>query len=1103
MEELKELREREVRWRQRLVGTSLVMESGVDQDEATQSFRWLGKRYGMCNTRDERRELLSTFRATFLIGLTAVGGRDYDEGTFWPFVSAALAVDLSQSDIDLISTRYKEVLSHYGLRRFATPMANVGEVLMHAGVPVGSIQGFLRLLVKQDLRGSGTSGAMFAAWAKSQNKQSAAMLGLDAPTWRFLREGGEVAEDFVDRCLSAFDAATSGNLAQEAGLSRHVLDEVRRLVETRALVNQPRRGARAREVLYVPILNWDAASHGVAIVLPALEVVVDETVRWTLTSEGRSASYVAEPPWPGIPASTIIHPLPRPTKAVSVRARPGEHEWDITVVDPDDPMLIFDVTSGSAIPARNSLPRDRVIVGAPRMDDLTIEDLLEFDGEWSIVSAHQSPFGWESWAFATVDLSNVRKVRRGEDRWRFVSTSARPQLTHPDTLDGATMADESVVYGGVPSVVLPAASESSSQSLPWVISLSEEATGRTLWTCEIRPTRDQQDIVLWPDRPSSLLGTYVVAVRGALGRGITRRVAIAEGWRAKHQPSFRYLNAGGDGLEAATVVLSKTGGSEHLVSLNRGTSTTLAILADENGRLETTLRVPHMTIAVTRGGTLPVVTLLPQSIDIESLEYTQLRVTAPAGLRATLGLVASGVVEQTIDGGISNQRAFASFNIGQFADTARTLRSGVLQLRVGDRSLPVGTLRPRKLADEVTFDTLDLALHISPAAPEGLTAAIYPTYAPWEAPTIVAFSAGAAAARIPRELTEVGRATVMLRIDDPWSPSPWPDAPDNTAPNVFPLSMLPLRRVAGSSEVGFSRWLSGLDETPNDASALPLAAKVLSLLGKFETVHTYKALRSQLSALFGSYPALFIDSAMQAPLSPSALMRLVIDSGLAATASEIPPPVPGSWTLNSFLGLIGDYEGVQERSDPQFISNLENFAGIDALTLLESGVDPHAKIGRFDDNARIMSQFPPDRLEQLWAAASPIPGRLLQLDSRTIAARQLFDARNSRSLRILCGSSRLVLEATKAAIFEVLGPDGLAPVDVRIGSDGWRNLPALSMSLAIVARLAARDLGNTRDAYVAVRDHYAQLAEAAPAFVEQDLVIAELWIMNWRSEWTR
>ena len=246
MDELIELREREVQWRQRLVGTSLVMEADVDQDEATESFSWLGNRYRTCHTRDERRELLSLFRASFLVGLTAVGGRDYDEGTFWPFVNTAFGVTLSQGDIDLVSTRYKEILTHYGLRRFATPMANVGEILMHAGVPVGSVEGFLRLLVKQDRRGSGTSGAMFSAWAKSQNRQSAAMLGLDAPTWRFLREGGEIAEDFVDRCLSAFDAATSGGLAPESGLSRHILDEILRLVETRALVSRPGRGARTR-----------------------------------------------------------------------------------------------------------------------------------------------------------------------------------------------------------------------------------------------------------------------------------------------------------------------------------------------------------------------------------------------------------------------------------------------------------------------------------------------------------------------------------------------------------------------------------------------------------------------------------------------------------------------------------------------------------------------------------------------------------------------------------------------------------------------------------------------------------------------------------------
>ena len=1103
MEELNELRKREVQWRERLVGTALVMEANVDQGEALESFRWLGDRYRRCDSRDERKELLAMFRASFLVGLTAVGGRDYDEGTLWPHVGAAFGKTLTQGDIEIVSTRYKDILKHYGLRRFVTPMANVGEILMHAGVPVSSIEGFLRLLVKQDRRGAGTSGALFAAWARSQNRQSASMVGLDAPTWRFLLEGGEIAEDFVDRCLGAFDATTTGGVAPDSGLARHIVDEIGRLVETGTLVRQPGRGARTREVTYIPVVTWDGAARGVAIVLPALEVILEETVRWTLTSEGHAASYLAEPPWPGVAATTITHSLPRPTKAVSVRARPGEQEWDVVVVDPDDPMLVFDASSGAIIPARNSLPRDRVVIGVPQIEGQALDGLVEFDGQHTISTHHESPFGWESWAFATVDLTKVHRVRRAADRWRFVSTSTRPQVTYPQTLLGATTVDGLPIFSDLPRVTLPAAHETSAQSLAWSVSLAEELTGNTLWSTETRPDSDPQDIALWPERTAPLLGKYVIVVRGALGRGITRRVSIAEGWKATVEPTFRYLTPEGNGLEPATVHLVNGRDSVQAVSLDRSTASAHTTLKDGTGALEATVRVPHMSIAVTRGGSLPIVTLRPQSIDVESLDGTQLRVVVPIGLRATLGLVAAGRVEQTIDGGISSERGYVNFNIGQFADTGRSLRSGQLQMRIGDRSVPVGTLRPRRLADEIHFDTDAGVLRIVPGAPEGLTAAIYPKYAPWEAPTMVTFAAGAMSADLARAATEVGEATVMLRIDDPWSPSPWPVRPHRNDPNVFTLPLHPLRRADGSPEVGFARWLADQGEIPTGPSALPLAARILSLLGSFESTRPYKKLRSELSALFESYPALFIDTVMHAPLDPSVLMRLVVDSNLAAMGSEIPPPVPGSWPLNSFLGLIGDYEGTQEDSDPEFISNLENFAGRTALTVLDTGTDPDARIGRFDDNTRILDTFPEDRLEQIWAAASPIPGRLLQKDTRMIAARQLFDARKSHTLRDLVASSGSILTRANSAIHGVFGPGGELPVEARIGNDGWRNLPALSMALAIVARLAARDLGNTRGVYTAMRAAYAQLAEAAPAFVEQDLVIAELWVMKWRNEWTR
>src|SRR5690606_41690957 len=73
----------------------------------------------------------------------------------------------------------------------------------------------------------------------------------------------------------------------------------------------------------------------------------------------------------------------------------------------------------------------------------------------------------------------------------------------------------------------------------------------------------------------------------------------------------------------------------HSCPTRRSSDLTLSIGTDA---LHVIARVPHMNIAVTRGRSLPVVTLLPQSFDIETLEDTQLRVTVPPELRATLGL---------------------------------------------------------------------------------------------------------------------------------------------------------------------------------------------------------------------------------------------------------------------------------------------------------------------------------------------------------------------------------------------------------------------------------------------------------------------------------
>ena len=144
-----------------------------------------------------------------------------------------------------------------------------------------------------------------------------------------------------------------------------------------------------------------------------------------------------------------------------------------------------------------------------------------------------------------------------------------------------------------------------------------------------------------------------------------------------------------------------------------------------------------------------------------------------------------------------------------------------------------------------------------------------------------------------------------------------------------------------------------------------------------------------------------------------------------------------------------------------------------------------------------MAVLSAEQVEAVWQAAAVVPQALLDADTRAVAARQMFDARRTPELAraareatsIVRSAERLVAASPyRAAVAQIAArrhPDG---------KGGWLALPAMSASLALVARIAARGDEACRSFERGWRDCWTDLARQAPDMTGIDLVLAEALI---------
>jgi 5-formyltetrahydrofolate cyclo-ligase len=140
-----------------------------------------------------------------------------------------------------------------------------------------------------------------------------------------------------------------------------------------------------------------------------------------------------------------------------------------------------------------------------------------------------------------------------------------------------------------------------------------------------------------------------------------------------------------------------------------------------------------------------------------------------------------------------------------------------------------------------------------------------------------------------------------------------------------------------------------------------------------------------------------------------------------------------------------------------------------------------------------------EQVEAVWQAAAVVPQTLLDPDTRAVAARQMFDARRRPELARAAREATTIVRSAEQLVTASPYWSTVAQITARRHPErkgGWFALPAMSASLALVARIAARGNELCRSFERTYRDRWADLARQAPEMTSIDLVLAEALIAS-------
>lgn len=1088
---LKRFNDREVEWGKRLFDKSLAMEASVPHDDSLRALRTLSKSYDRNRGFPERQELLlKRYSATVVCGLAAVGNLYYD-GDFWPGVSQVLGTALTAADQRAFGQAFKFGLKNYRLSKFETPQTFVGEIMMHAGVPVASIKDLLITLANRDASRPGNRGVDICEWAGSLTRVEASIgKKFDAPTWRFLSFGREVAIDFVDRLLEVLDSIESTNGALDAALEKLPLatsDEIRRLLESgelnRNVVRKRHRksGASPRITIGPGVIEMR---------LPVVEALQGSWIRWRFIHDGVSSVHEMEPWFPGDRVRDDRFQLGRPVKSVEAVVDDTPFSWKLEGFDTSSGLMVFDAHSSELVSTRSYLPKDRVYICVPNPEHQDPAKLIEFEPQPEIspiLGERESPEGWEGWSVFEARLNGITRLRAiGCDRWRFVSTIARPTLIETKTIPCIKTETGERIFSAPPRVVLPPTEQfdGANRSRGWVVNVFDRE-GQRISGAIATVGLDPVEVDPWQEATRPLLGSYEIRIgldSGALGKRWSFQVNVIERCWANADPPYRWFDERGN-LGPVRVLLTIEG-KHHRVGIPGASQNASYQLQHGDSVLPILVEVEHMSMRLQTRDARSNVLLSAANVEIEDASSTTLQLSLPSEQRASVELSNNeGLLQR--EPVVANAFGSARIALEKFSGCFSTTDAQTLELVIPGHVARLITLRPRKVVNSWIFE--EGVLKIERASPNlDLELIAWLDSAPWKTPVKIRLEPGASEIQLPESLLGRGDVSIQARIFDPWNG----EETERSSENQMRISGL-IASEAQSTEEHFIRFIAGVSQLPDTPEALEFGIEHYQSFSKLQPQAAEDVL-SAVAAISEEHPRDIVDFTHGKSWNRASHTRFMVESSVFLAQARKKPVRSATWEASPFLGML---ESMDRWKDPLLKDQVDLILGESGWEIFDGGRDCFSRAGSFGPNIGRLAEMPEDTRKRVVRALRVIPGRFLDEGQRVSHAMGLFEQRENPLLESTIRRSRMILDEVRHLMYTQGLP--LTPIDALVTVPEWQALPPTALALAFLGRMSARGLPDANSLLKHNRRCLVDLAMCAPEYVEQCLVVSELWLKHW------
>lgn len=1088
------------------------------------------------------------YSACLLIGINYVASTKYERGTLWAGIFEALGdLEEKQATSTKLSQIYQDALEAFELERFEHPLRNIGEMLLHSGITLSSLAKLLKPLLAKYRSEPNLSGESFNQWVRELQLEEVPGKGLDMPSYRFVCQAGAIADDFVDKLIEIIDDMRDGTYDENGGigLPTRVIDEAVRLIKEDKAKKKLSRARGGSKVSGKPRFRWDSffTENELHLELPDFESQVNTKVAWRLESD-----YSFEPlvTYPRLPGATNIRNFFRIHKPAAGFTLSGVYEqsgdvghetvlWNTPLYNDESLLLFFD-DGGYLNTGPSSLsPGIYTVLYPAALGGKTTA--LRIEGVDKIQQSEiEPPNGWgESdsrlgWKAQKIDLSGVSRVTLvSEDTReekivskRYVSNLRQPKIDLSSVqVSGIFTLDNLGVLNNLPTVHLPARH---ADSTVWTVSIRD--SDRTLiWTHELEPDPSTPSVQLSELCSLLLDGVYDLRVSAAaLGWYASAKLAIVRGLESQITPSRRSLISDGSGLEPAEY------------RLERGDILIRGSLAVK----EKTAQVSNFEIAA-----LPLVVrpeyeayelfnrlsgnrsewITPAICHIEDLPFLEFLFKGIAETDAELVAMwpANKEIHKLRNTSASRRHRYNLAELTTEANQRGAFTASLL--RPGFGSLTVLNSFNKQLHTSHDYDPAKAQLHVEfrgESFPENLEVCLYSKYAPWLPPVVE--KVGAQTIKINPAISSYGDFYVSLAVSVPWAPHDFGSKPKHDS-NTF-LVACEITLPADNPEIALATWLKTGVKNP---SVVQIPARIAWLCIIEESIGSghvkREAIRSFAAEVLAADQQQAVDSYPVEHINAVDYLKHLYLADLFDVAPSVKPGRLEAAMRKPFLAAL--QIGVSTSSDrlESFLTLAESSWGLSTPTL--SGIGEDAEVREYArklvfHKSAISSYFivhPAGGKE--FVVESPYVAKEEELANFIIdnqlppglfyspgTLAQIYYSMIQRQMDII---DKLIVEDLKKLIEFFQNTDEKLPEEyqslarsrpmsdlasIKTGGTGkWMlYLPALSIRLALLARLSARGEPATTKYWNLLKFYYKRFNMVVQPLVEHDLTTAEIYL---------